>query len=99
MRLSPTQIRIIKQQVAELFGDAARIWLFGSRALDEAKGGDIDLYIETPRRLDNRASAAAQLAARLQRRLGDQRIDVAIVDPATPSQPIHEVARSQGVPL
>ena len=99
MRLSPVQIRIIKQQAADLLGDAARIWLFGSRVDDDARGGDIDLYVEIPQRLENRASAAARLAARLQKRLGDQRIDIIIVDSATPPQPIHEVARTQGIPL
>ena len=99
MRLSPAQIQIIKQQAADLLGDAARIWLFGSRVDDNARGGDIDLYVETPQRLENRASAAARLAARLQRRLGDQRIDIIIVDSATPPQPIHEVARTRGIPL
>ena len=37
--------------------------------------------------------------ARLQRRLGDQHIDVLVLDPLTPRQPVHEHAMRQGVTL
>jgi hypothetical protein len=39
------------------------------------------------------------LAAELQLRLGDQRIDVILVDPDTVPQPIHTIARQQGIRL
>ena len=47
MRLTPEQVNIIKRAVADTFGNKARIWLFGSRADDHKRGGDIDLLIET----------------------------------------------------
>ena len=31
----------------QLFGEAASLYLFGSRIDDDKRGGDIDLYIET----------------------------------------------------
>ena len=46
MRLTTEQIALIKQNTALIFGDEAKIYLFGSRTDDNAKGGDIDLFIE-----------------------------------------------------
>ncbi len=42
---------------------------------------------------------ASRLAALLQIALGDQRIDVLIIDSNTPLQPVHKVALSEGVQL
>lgn len=99
MRLSESQIKVIREQAFELFGGSVKIWLFGSRVDDRQKGGDIDLFLETDQVLENRASAAARFAARLQRKLGDRRIDILLVDPNTPTQPIHDIARAQGILL
>ena len=99
MRLAPDQVRVIKEEVGSLLGPDARVWLFGSRADDSLRGGDIDLYVETDETLARRTRAAARLAARLQRRLGDQRIDVGLVDPRTRSRPPHAAAKETGVPL
>lgn len=99
MRLSEDERRLIRAKVAELFGPGARVRLFGSRVDDAARGGDIDLLVEVPEPVGNRPAAAARLAAELQIALGDQRIDVVLVDPHTPPAPVHEVARRMGVPL
>ncbi|MEF8794095.1 nucleotidyltransferase domain-containing protein [Thiohalorhabdus sp.] len=99
MRLAPHQVQTIKGEVHSLLGEDARVWLFGSRADDAARGGDIDLFVETDRPIANRAETASRLAARLQLRLGDQRIDVVLVDPQTQAQPIHSAAKETGVPL
>ena len=99
LRLSPRQIEIINREARRLFGDDVRILLFGSRTDDEARGGDIDLLVESARPIPDRASAAARFAGVLQRRLGDQRIDVVIVAPGTRLQPIHLEALRSGIPL
>lgn len=52
MRLTTEQAKIIRQATHQRFGSDARVWLFGSRTDDNAKGGDIDLLIETPTALD-----------------------------------------------
>ncbi|MBS3800728.1 MAG: nucleotidyltransferase domain-containing protein [Thioalkalivibrio sp.] len=98
MRLSEHQRQTIERTARDLFGECT-VYLFGSRVDDFARGGDIDLLVETPHRIENRAAMAARFAARLQTLLGDQRIDVLILDPATRHQPVHDRARQQGVAL
>lgn len=99
MRLTPHQARTIRETVAAALGPGTRVALFGSRTDDQARGGDLDLLVEVDRPLENRAATASRLAAQLQIRLGDQRIDILLIDPRTTPQPIHEVARRQGIAL
>lgn len=99
MRLTRSEQRIIRAKTNEIFGDDVELRLFGSRADDTARGGDIDLYVHVGHVLDNRAAAASRLAAELQMALGDQKIDVVVVDPETPPQPIHRAARAGGIAL
>ena len=47
MRLTPSQIHAITETVSRLTGGTAEVFLFGSRLDDRARGGDIDLLIET----------------------------------------------------
>jgi predicted nucleotidyltransferase len=75
------------------------VLLFGSRADDHVRGGDIDLLVEVDHPVSNRAAAAARLTAQLQIALGDQRIDIILVDPNTIPQPIHTTAQQTGVAL
>jgi len=42
MRLTPDQVKIIKDTVSRLAGPASRVWLFDSRVDDDLRGGDID---------------------------------------------------------
>jgi predicted nucleotidyltransferase len=99
MRLSPDQARTIVVATQELAGPDARVRLFGSRLDDRARGGDIDLLVECPRPVARPVWLAAQITARLQRRLGDRRIDVLVIDPATELQAVHRVAQTEGVLL
>jgi predicted nucleotidyltransferase len=101
MRLSHQQIDIIKSAVRQHFGAQAGVRLFGSRVDDDARGGDIDLYVEsTLGNADDAVAAEVALWAELQRRLGEQRIDILVDYPAKPHRPpIYRVAREQGVRL
>lgn len=49
MRLTPTQVQLTKQTVAHVLGMEHRLWLFGSRADDDRRGGDLDLLIADDR--------------------------------------------------
>ncbi|WP_207455762.1 nucleotidyltransferase domain-containing protein [Azospirillum sp. SYSU D00513] len=98
MRLTAEEIAAIKTTAAEIFGPAAAVRLFGSRVDDDARGGDIDLYLEVDAGLAGwtRESAFRLL---LEDRIGEQRIDVVLQERGQPLPPIAEIARDTGVPL
>lgn len=82
-----------------MLGPSATVRLFGSRADDSARGGDIDLLVESATVIDHPTLVAARIGALLQMALGDQRIDVLIAAPNVQDQAIHRVARASGIPL
>ena len=99
MRLSETQTDTIVKLAREQFGASVRVWLFGSRTDDGKRGGDIGLLVEVEHAMDNRMLAAARLDAALQMALGEQKFDVLLLDPNSEPQPIHAIARAEGVEL
>jgi predicted nucleotidyltransferase len=99
MRLDQKTIAIIKTEIARRLGDNVTIRLFGSRADDSQRGGDIDLLIETPQPLPHRIMMECKIAAALFIKLGGRKVDVLIKDPTMQKQPIHQMAYSQGVEL
>jgi predicted nucleotidyltransferase len=103
MRLTPSQIQLVKEAVTQQFGSNARVWLFGSRTDDSRRGGDFDLYVETDLDdpsavIDRKLALLAQLHAEPD--FEGEKIDL-IVKSALPGPypPIYELARRQGVPL
>ncbi|OGS80503.1 MAG: DNA polymerase beta [Gallionellales bacterium GWA2_59_43] len=99
MRLTPVQIAAIRRTTAEIFGDQASVWLFGSRVDDSKRGGDIDLLI-----CPGQAPAGSVLArkitflGRLERLLGERKVDVVIEEPGD-TRPIVQVAHRTGIRL
>src|ERR1035437_9449344 len=67
MRLTKQQIHTITQTVSRLAGTGTSVYLFGSRLNDQAKGGDIDLFIEsdTPLSVIHRAQIKMELETQL----------------------------------
>ena len=82
MRLTKSQLFIIKESFRKHFVNGDVLWLFGSRADDSQRGGDIDLYIETQENeysiVSKRKSA---LWSDLQNKLGEQKIDIVLNRP------------------
>ena len=93
MRLKKFEIQIIKKAIHSLEPDAA-IYLFGSRADDSKKGGDIDLLI-----LSRRLTYGDKLKIKqmLFEKMEEQKIDLVIASDA--SQPFVRLALEQGVRL
>ena len=102
MRLSEFERVQLKKAVREIAGDRALVRLFGSRADDTRRGGDIDLLVELAEPLDraeNPAWMTARIIARAQTYIGERRIDVVLRDPASLGLPIHQIARDSGILL
>ena len=99
MRLSEFEVDAIKQVVHRIAGPAAQVRLFGSRTDDQARGGDIDLLLEMSVAAERPALLGAQVAAGIERLIGERRIDVLIAAPNLRELPIHRVARAQSLPL
>ena len=96
MRISTDTATIIRETAAELFGAPVR--LFGSRLDDEARGGDIDLYVETALTAEEAEERRLRMLARLARRLGERKIDLVVKTPDG-ELPIHTAARTEGIVL
>jgi predicted nucleotidyltransferase len=98
MRLTPDEAAAIRAAVAEVFGPTAVVRLFGSRVDDAKKGGDIDLLVEVPEERATFRDECALLFA-LEGRLGERKIDLLLVEPGRPLEPIAEIALRDGVRL
>lgn len=96
MRLTSSEITTIKQTAKHVFGDTAKIYLFGSRVDDSKKGGDIDLYV-IPENQDNLYGKKIKFLTALDRALGEQKIDVVIAKDK--NRPIEKEAIAKGIEL
>ena len=96
MRLTRKQIASILEVVKQLAGEDATVYLFGSRLNERARGGDIDLLIETgqPLTLLDRA----RIKMHLEKKLGLP-VDVITQNRNDIPAPFQKIARSHAVPL
>lgn len=99
MRLTSQQTVDIRTLVAQLAGSTARVWLFGSRVCDDARGGDVDLLLEVDSAVAEPALLAARLAAKVSRSMQGRKVDVLIKAPNLLHLPIHTIAMAQGLRL
>lgn len=100
MRLTEQQQEIIKQVLLKHFGKGSELRLFGSRADDNARGGDIDLYIEPElHAADDIVEARLNALVELHLALGEQKIDLVINRKAGTVLPIYKIAKETGIRL
>lgn len=95
MRLRESEIKAIKETCAEIFGEDAKVYLFGSRTDDTLKGGDIDLFIETT--TDKSLKRKIRFKSILKVKIGDQKIDVVFAE--KPDRLIEKEARKNMIRL
>ncbi len=101
IRLTPFEIDAICTSFRTHFAPEDHLWLFGSRVNLKARGGDIDLYIETT--ISDASSAVDKNTAfviELYDKIGEQKIDV-VLNLVTRGHKlaIYEVAREEGIQL
>lgn len=101
MRLSKREIEIICTAFRKHFGLQDHLWLFGSRADPNKRGGDIDLYIETIEpNADVVVTNKLDFINDLWMKLGEQKIDVVInLISSHHDLPIYDVAKTEGIRL
>lgn len=98
MRLKQREVAAIKRAAELTFGPDVVVRLFGSRASDDRRGGDIDLHIETPEPVDI-WDKKEDFLERLFARLDEQRVAVIATTRGTVPQPIEVIAYRDGVIL
>lgn len=97
-RLEKKEIESIKECFLESFPKGSLLYLFGSRADPSKKGGDIDLYIETPlEESDLVTSAKLKFLTLLVFKIGEQKVDVVVK--FKNDLPIHAIAKEEGIRL
>ena len=96
MRLTRDQISAILSTTTSIGGPDVEVLLFGSRLDDSARGGDVDLVIETDAGLS--VLERAQIKATLEERLGLP-VDIVAVERQGQLTPFQRVAKSGAVRL
>jgi predicted nucleotidyltransferase len=93
MRLAAKEQSAIREAIREADSEAS-IYLFGSRADDVAKGGDIDLLV-----LSKKITLMVKLGilAQLHQKLGERKIDIAVYQ--DDSRPFPRMVMQKGVRL
>lgn len=78
MRLNHKEQKIIISTIKDMFADA-ELYLFGSRADDNQRGGDIDLFLTASKHIS--LSEKINLLTRFERRGIERKVDLIIQDP------------------
>lgn len=73
MRLSQSKVAFLKQAIRHHLSDAS-IYLFGSRAYDDQRGGDIDILVIGQRELSRREKRDILIG--FYKKFGEQKIDL-----------------------
>ena len=97
LRLSEKEIKVIKETAQEVFGENVRVFIFGSRTQANRKGGDIDILIETDRKVS--VDEKLTFLARLELRGIERKVDLLVVSPETKLKTIHQEALKSGVEI
>jgi predicted nucleotidyltransferase len=105
MRLTEEEIVIIKEAIYSRFRSVGRIILFGSRADDAKRGGDIDILVESDESIEDGVFHKLGALSEMHLRLGDRKIDFVLArtigseEDRRDGRKIVRVARETGVTL
>ncbi len=102
VRLEPFQCESIIDAFKSCFLIEDSLWIFGSRVNLQARGGDIDLYIETNvTSVDDVYKRESKFIDLVWQKIGEQKIDVVLnlLNLQSQKLPIYDIARNEGVKL
>ncbi|MEE9395635.1 MAG: hypothetical protein V3V31_01350 [Methylococcales bacterium] len=98
MRLNLLQVHQIKSTVKTIFGDEAKLWVFGAQLGDRQRSSDVELYIEA-KSLGNANGQKTTLLSLLHQDFSNLKIDVSIREPQQMLTDLHRNAIQNGVAL
>ena len=89
VRLNPSELEAIRSTLDTL-DPSGRIYLYGSRADDNRRGGVIDIFLDASRAIDLKTALTCEyrLAGAC-----DTKVDLLIKTPGQAEMPIHQIAR------
>ena len=93
MRLTASEFNALRTIIGAL-DPAGSIYLYGSRADDSRRGGDIDVYLQASHAIDMKTRLRTQY--RLQQACNTH-VDLLVKNPQQPMQAIHQIAIEQGI--
>lgn len=95
MRLNSRERDIIRSEMLKI-DPGGKVFLFGSRTDDSKRGGDIDLLVETSRKLDykNRLVLEYSISSSC-----DTKVDMIFKSPEDDETPIYRIAKRTGIAL
>lgn len=99
VRLTDEQINKVCQAFKNIFLKDDKLWVFGSRADMQKKGGDIDLFVDTALNVDKVMSAKLNFAKELFLIFDDRKIDIVVRYQGASDQSIYRQAVSSGVQI
>ncbi|MHC4873699.1 MAG: nucleotidyltransferase domain-containing protein [Planctomycetota bacterium] len=97
MRLSKGIKEKIVKYSQKHFGTKCRLFLFGSRVDDNKKGGDIDLFLDSPVDIDRQAQISFLKDIFIN--VTQRKVDLVVKTPAKKNTAIFENAGNEGVLL
>jgi uncharacterized protein len=100
--MTSDEVHAVADAASSVLPVGTRVVLFGSRADDARRGGDVDLLVETPplSNADEVVRLRDRFTAQLYRRLGERRIDILMSVQGLPDdRPVVAAARRDGIEL
>jgi predicted nucleotidyltransferase len=105
MRLTEAEVAVIKEAIQRRFSSVGRIILFGSRADDDKRGGDIDILVESDEPFEAGVLHKIEALSDMHLKLGERKIDFVLAFSAGSEGDRHDgrrivqIARETGVML
>lgn len=99
MRLSEFEIETIKSLARNHFGSDVQVFLFGSRTINQQRGGDIDLFIRNPNGSHLNTRTKINFLTDLILQIGEQKIDVILDNPDKQNSVFFKTIHQTGIQL